>query len=209
MPEPSVKRTVAFFDGQNLYHSAREAFGYTYPNYDIFARANCICAEKGWLFDHARFYTGIPDKMDNKIWHDFWEKKLLALSRQGVVTFSRQLRYRNKRVTLPDGTKHSFLTGQEKGVDVRIALDVIRLARQNAYDIALVFSEDQDFSEVAKEIRIIAKEQNRWIRIASAYPHSPTHRGYKIHQTEGIPIDRQTFDKCIASYPPDPTLKKL
>ena len=32
--EPPVKRTIAFFDGQNLYHAVRSAFGYTYPNYD-------------------------------------------------------------------------------------------------------------------------------------------------------------------------------
>ena len=30
--EPGVKRTIAFVDGQNLFHAAREAFGYTYPN---------------------------------------------------------------------------------------------------------------------------------------------------------------------------------
>jgi uncharacterized LabA/DUF88 family protein len=33
--EPLVKRAVAFIDGQNLYHAARESFGYTYPNYDV------------------------------------------------------------------------------------------------------------------------------------------------------------------------------
>ena len=32
--EPAIKRAVIFVDGQNLYHAAREAFGYTYPNYD-------------------------------------------------------------------------------------------------------------------------------------------------------------------------------
>ena len=26
---------MAFFDGQNLFHAAREAFGYTWPNYDV------------------------------------------------------------------------------------------------------------------------------------------------------------------------------
>jgi hypothetical protein len=31
-PEPTVKRAVAFIDGQNLFHAVREAFGYTYPN---------------------------------------------------------------------------------------------------------------------------------------------------------------------------------
>lgn len=33
--EPQVKRTRAYVDGQNLFHGAKEAFGYTYPNYDI------------------------------------------------------------------------------------------------------------------------------------------------------------------------------
>lgn len=33
--EPPAIRVVAFVDGQNLFHSAREAFGYTYPNYDV------------------------------------------------------------------------------------------------------------------------------------------------------------------------------
>ncbi len=32
--EPPVKRAIAFVDGQNLFHAARKAFGYTYPNYD-------------------------------------------------------------------------------------------------------------------------------------------------------------------------------
>lgn len=29
-------------DGQNLYHAAREAFGYNYPNYDIKALARVL-----------------------------------------------------------------------------------------------------------------------------------------------------------------------
>lgn len=35
--EPAIKRTVIFIDGQNLFRAAREAFGYTYPNYDVLA----------------------------------------------------------------------------------------------------------------------------------------------------------------------------
>lgn len=29
-----MKRAVVFVDGQNLFHSAKNCFGYTYPNYD-------------------------------------------------------------------------------------------------------------------------------------------------------------------------------
>ena len=47
-PEPRVKRAIAFVDGQNLYHSAKTAFGYTYPNYDILALSDFVCRERGW-----------------------------------------------------------------------------------------------------------------------------------------------------------------
>lgn len=30
--EPSVKRVCAFFDGQNLFHAAKEAFGSAFQN---------------------------------------------------------------------------------------------------------------------------------------------------------------------------------
>ena len=80
---------------------------------------------------------------------------------------------------LPDGTVWSALVAQEKGIDIRIALDVIRMARQDEFDVAVVFSQDQDFSELSDEIRSLSKEQGRWIKIVSAFPTSPTSRnGY-------------------------------
>jgi hypothetical protein len=36
--EPQPKRAIVFFDGQNLFYAAREAFGYTHPNYDAQAQ---------------------------------------------------------------------------------------------------------------------------------------------------------------------------
>lgn len=75
------------------------------------------------------FYTGIPDRPDDTFWNKFWTGKLGVMGRQGVRVFSRPLRYQNRVVQLPNGSKHSFLAGEEKGVDARIALDTIRLAR--------------------------------------------------------------------------------
>ena len=196
--EPTIRRAVAFFDGQNLYHAAKEAFGYTYPNYDIKALAQTVCSRCGWGLVQVRFYTGVPDRSDNRMWNSFWTAKLLNMSRQGISTYSRPLRYRNKLVTLPDGTEHSVLAGEEKGIDVRIAIDVIRLAHQRQYDVALVFSQDQDLSEVAHEIRTIAAEQDRWIKMACAFPSSPTFTNRRgIERTDWIPIDRATYALCL------------
>ena len=205
--DPPVKRTVAFFDGQNLFHAVKSAFGYTYPNYEVNALAQSICAARGWQLYQMRFYTGVPDSTDNAMWNGFWAAKLLAMSRQGVWTFSRPLRYRNQTVKLPDGTSHAFLAAEEKGVDVRIALDVIRLAHRRDCDVALVFSQDQDLSEVAAEVRVISKEQARWIKIASSFPTSPAARNRRgINSTDWIPIDRAAYDACIdpRDYRPKP-----
>lgn len=196
--EPAGKRTIAFVDGQNLFHAVREAFGYPYPNYDVLALAQAICQQKGWQLVQTRFYTGIPDPLDAPFWNHFWSGKLAVMGRQGIHLFRRSLRYRNKSVKLPDGTVHTFLVGEEKGIDVRIAIDVLRLAHRNEYDVALIFSQDQDLSEVADEIRTIAREQDRWIKIASAFPSSPTYRNRRgIEKTDWIAIDRETYDTCL------------
>jgi len=196
--EPSIKRTVAFVDGQNLFHAAREAFGYSYPNYDVRALSQKVCRLQEWKLMEARFYTGVPDQRDDPFWNNFWTHKLAVLGRQGVQVFSRSLRYRNRVLKLPDGSEHSFLAGEEKGVDVRIAIDVIRMAHRREYDVALIFSQDQDLSEAAAEIRAISREQDRWIKIACAFPSSPTARNRRgIEKTDWIRIDRATYDACL------------
>ena|SRR3989338_3151521 len=195
---PAIKRTVVFIDGQNLYRSAKEAFGYFFPNYDVKLLSEKICAGQGWQIDEIRFYTGVPDLRDDVLWHNFWNKKLVRMGQRGITIFSRALRYRNQIVKLPDGTNYTFLVGQEKGIDVRIALDIIRLAHEQVFDVCLVFSQDQDLSEVADEVRRISVEQNRWIKIASAFPISPTSKNKRgINKTDWITIDRQIYDSCI------------
>lgn len=119
------------------------------------------------------------------------------MGREGVITYSRSLRYRNETVRLSDGSEHAVLVGQEKGVDVRLALDVVRLAHRGSYDVGLIFSQDQDLSEVADEVREIAKEQSRWVKLASSYPSSPASRNTRgINKTDWIRIDRTTYDGC-------------
>lgn len=196
--EPRIKRVAAFVDGQNLFHSAREAFGHSFPNYDPQALAASICESRGWSLTATHFFTGIPDAVDDPRWNRFWVAKLGVMGTRGVKTFSRRLRYQNEFVKLPDGSSTTIRVVQEKGIDVRIALDVVRLARQNAYDVALLFTQDQDLSEVADEVRSISREEDRWIKIASAFPVGPVSRNRRgVNKTDWIPIDRDTYDRCL------------
>ena len=120
------------------------------------------------------------------------------MGRQGIHVFSRTLRYRNETIIQPDGREATVLVGREKGIDVRLALDILLLGFRSEYDVAVVFSQDQDLSEIADEIRILAKSQDRWIKIVSAFPTSPTSKNRRgINGTDWIRIDRTLYDSCI------------
>lgn len=145
-----------------------------------------------------RFYTGIPDIDHDEFRNKFWTAKLGTLGHRGITVYSRTLRYRNQVFKLPDGNTWSGLVAEEKGIDVRIALDVVRMARQDQYDVAVIFSQDQDFSEVADEIRALSNESDRWIKIASAFPVSPTSRNKRgINGSDWIRVNRTVYDACI------------
>jgi uncharacterized LabA/DUF88 family protein len=212
--EPPVKRAVAFVDGQNLYHAAKRVFGHFHPNYDIASLAQSVARSQGWNLVETRFYTGIHRREDDEKWNHFWERKLLAMSRRGVKVFKRHLKYREERVDLPDGSKHTFHYFVEKGVDVRLALDAVRLAYRAAYDVAVLFSQDQDLSEAAEEIRTVAAEHGRWVEVVSAFPFDPAlcdatgnslkdPNGYDlcnprgIGKTKPLKIPQVTYDQCL------------
>jgi hypothetical protein len=186
---------------------AKIGFGHDYPNYDVGALATVLCQRQGWQIQQVRFYSGIPDSGDDPFWNHFWAAKLAQMGRENVHVFSRPLRYRNQTIRLPNGQRHTILVGQEKGVDVRLALDIVSLAYKGVYDVALVMSQDQDLSEAADEIREIARQQNRWLKMASAFPFSPASSNRRgINGTDWIRIDRATYDSCLDSrdYRPKP-----
>lgn len=188
--EPAEKRVFAFVDGQNLFHTAKEAFDYTFPNYDALELAKLVVRTRpDWVLSRVYFYTGVHERHDNAHWHDFWAAKFAVMGTRGVELFRRPLR---------KSTENGIDVFREKGIDVRLALDVVRLARLDEFDVALIFSQDQDLSEAADEVRAISHERDRWIKIASAFPLSDRTRNRRgIDKTDWIPIDKSMYDACI------------
>jgi hypothetical protein len=62
--EPTIKRAVAFVDGQNLYRSAKTAFGYHYPNYDVQALARSVCVQRGCPRSPTKSVSYLASKTD-------------------------------------------------------------------------------------------------------------------------------------------------
>jgi len=201
MAEPREKRAVAFIDGQNLYRHAKDAFGYLFPNYDPNKLHNAVCAARGWGPHGVRFYTGTPLAGKSPLWHGFWSSKLLSMRRAGIYVYSRPVRYHTAEFELPDGSIWEVDTSHEKGVDVRLALDVVRLAISNQFDVAVIFSQDQDLTEVVAEVREISRTSGRWMKVACAFPSGPnatTNRG--IDKTDWIEMEKSFYDACLDPF---------
>lgn len=199
--EPAVKRAMAFIDGQNLYQHAKDAFGHHHPNYDPIKLHRKICELNDWVPNLVRFYTGIPAQSESPMWAGYWAKRILILKRKGVSVTTRPLRYRREVITDQSGNNRTVVTPQEKGIDVRLALDIVSTARTKQWDVAVIFSQDQDLAEVVQEVQAIAREQERWMRICCAFPSSSSaSSGRGINNTQWCKMDREFYDACL-----DPT----
>jgi hypothetical protein len=120
------------------------------------------------------------------------------MKRVGVHVTTRSIRYRKQATVGPDGKEEIITTPQEKGIDVRLALDLVSLARKKQFDIAIIFSQDQDLQEVVQEIDEISKEQSRWIRITCAFPVGPNASSTRgIDKTDWFRMDQQFYDQCL------------
>jgi uncharacterized LabA/DUF88 family protein len=197
-PEPATKNAMAFFDGQNLYQHAKDAFGHHHPNYDPVKLHRAVCEAHGWRPTLTRFYTGVPSQSESPMWASYWSNRVIAMKRVGVHVTTRPIRYRKETIIGSNGEEEIVTTPQEKGIDVRLALDLVSLARKRRFDVALVFSQDQDLQEVVQEIVDISNEQARWILVACAFPAGPNATAARgIDKTQWIRMDQEFYDKCL------------
>lgn len=194
--EPQLKNAIAFVDGQNLFHHAKAAFGHPHPNYDPTKLHEEVCRLNGWRSTLVRFYTGVHTPEQDELWSGYWSNRVLAMKRKGIVVTTRPLRYYPEYND--EGVQTGTLMAQEKGIDVRIALDVVRLTRTKQFDVGVIYSQDQDLAEVVLEVKEIANEQDRWVKIASAFPAGPratSRRG--VNGTDWIEIDQELYNSCL------------
>jgi len=117
----------------------------------------------------------------NAFWHGFWTNNLRFLRSRGTYVYRGRI----------------SVGGQEKGVDVSIAVDLVALAYDRAYEVAVTVSQDCDLGPAVGLAKKIAKAQGRSLIFESAFPHEEG-RG----SPRGIPgctwihIDRSLYDAC-------------
>lgn len=180
-------RTLVLIDGQNLYHLAKAAWGpggtYRWPSYDVDKLARALVAlQPGRTLQEIRFYTGVPHQRVSPFLNAFWRNKAAWLIRQGISVYL--------------GTVNAG--GQEKGVDVSLALDLISATYDQTYDAAIIVSQDSDFGPAVLLAKRIAQSQGRQLTFESAFPYAQGRvapRG--VPGTTWVRIDQSTYDACF------------
>lgn len=187
----TTKRTIFFYDGQNLHHSVKEAWWkkgvsprlYKYTNFDVVTLSNQILTKlPNCHIEQIRFYTGVPSRAQNFFYHHFWTNKLRHLQNQGIKVHKGRISSR----------------GQEKGVDIAIAIDLIKLTYDQGYDAVNIISSDQDFGPAVKLAKQIAKNQGRSLNFYSSSPfESGVFENRGIAGTQWIKFDRKFYEACL------------
>ena len=184
-------RTIVFIDGQNLYHLARIAWAsgtpspYAWPSYDVEKLAQTLISKTpGWTLTEIRFYTGVPDPAASPkqlFWHGFWSNKIRYLRSRGVYVYRGRVN----------------AGGQERGVDVSLALDLVRATYDRRYEVAIILSQDWDFGPSVRLAKEIARAQHRRLTFESCFPVGPgSHSRRGVPGPTWVPIDQAIYDAC-------------
>lgn len=180
-----TKRIAIYIDGSNLYYKLKDVSikNITYFKYGAFAE---------WLAQNRkivakRYYVGVVRAKEG-------DKKAKEMQEGQVKLFnhlqSKKEGYSVQRGYLmkSDGAYH------EKGVDVKIALDLLVGAYEDIYDTAILISSDTDLIPAIQKIRKLGKRVEY-----IGFSHKPSY-GLIKNATETKLLSKMEVDRFQVDY---------
>lgn len=176
-----VMRAIVFIDGSNFYHRLKyltaQNSGTSLLSFDFGGFCKWLCGEHTAV--EIRYYIGAirqqkNNKKSEKMYAD-QQRMFFKLQRQGITIVLGQL------------IQHRDKSYHEKGVDVRLAVEMIRLARRDKYDIAYLVSSDTDLVPAVEEVLSLNKKV-KYIGAADSqsFGLSKTTKNYLILRPEDV-----------------------
>lgn len=207
-----MTRVGVFIDGQNITIGARYAFDERGPdgqrptgNMHPLLLGRVLAGDDELV--EIRYATGIPD-------HDIDPERAESETRRhdlmrhtDVVVLERTLRYRweweIQDRDLPNPRKHpedvrqarvkSRNRGQEKGIDVWLALDALVMCTRADIDKVIIASADTDLDLVPQYVKLVPGQEQTRVVAAKVLPDGkPLHANDAYDDTVGI--DRAMFE---------------
>lgn len=158
-PEVSMPiRAVVFFDWQNVYKRAREAFGYDgdasrFGQVDPVTLAQVLVRKHNDRSDdeadlaQVRIYRGRPTQQADSRGYAAFQRQASRWARNNkIVPRFNDLRYPS------DWGEEGCDAPREKGIDVALAVDLVTMAYKDEMDLAIVMSADYDLVPAIQEV---------------------------------------------------------
>jgi len=147
------KKAFVFIDGGNFYFKLKYLTSkldekYSLLDFNFRKFAEWLAGDNKLI--EIRYYVGVvkrqPDNQKSEKMYADQQRLIRRLQKQDIaVTLGQLIRH-------PDKTYH------EKGVDVRLAVEMIRFARENRYDLAYLVSSDTDLVAAVEEVQAFGKK---------------------------------------------------
>jgi len=136
---PAEERVAVFVDGSNLYHCLRDEFGSFRIGYSLLAER--LVGDRRLV--RVYYYNAVVHPSQGQ------EQRL---KQQSFFDALRNLPYFEVRLGRLEPRGDVYV---EKGVDVKLATDLLRLAA--IYDTAILVSGDADFGDAVQAVKNLGK----------------------------------------------------
>jgi uncharacterized LabA/DUF88 family protein len=165
-----VERVTVFVDYQNVHHSGHErycAIGDEMHKcvFDPLRLAEAIVAQRppGGVLEAVRVYRGRPDPRKEPTLASANDQQFSEWIKDPRVTVKRRMLQYPRDWGQPDCAERP----REKGIDVSLAIDLVRMAFKHEFEVAIVVSRDSDLEpalEMVKDLRLGHVEVAGWER---------------------------------------------
>jgi len=179
-----IKKAIVFIDGNNWYHNSKQVVDT--KKIDFIKLVNFISNHFKFELIQVRYYNSIPDISENALKYHQHMGFLQDLEKQGIKVFTRKLQKTSTKEILKEKShlieslelcdickpfvKQNCLdcigivSKKEKGIDVKIAVDMIRKCLiENECDICLLISGDADFIPAIQTIKDAKESTIFWV----------------------------------------------
>ena len=196
-----MDRIMIFIDGSNFYHGLKAELDIKedskVPAIDFQKFASLLCGNRKL---EKIYYYNVPlsqndkDKESYKAQQRFFDSLKFVpdlIFTKGRLE-KRNIRIEHKGIAKFFG-KETISFYVEKGVDVNIAVDILKLAFANKYDIAILVSGDGDFASVVEAVKELGK------KVECAYVSKRKCYHLKQVATRFISLDQNKLTSCLTS----------
>ena len=181
-----MKKVILFIDGNNFYYSLKSIYGKDkrLTNFN-FNKLGEIVSGKNREFLRAFYYNASLDYSDNQ--EKYWKQQRFFDKIKNTEKVKLVLVRLQKR-KIKGTTEHYYVV---KGDDIHIAVDMVKGAYDNAFDVAILVSGDGDFVPAVKAVQ----EKGRSVENAYFKPSLSWH--LKQECDTSIQLTKEILDKCF------------